>query len=66
MPPSVSSMNECIALVTGASRGLGRVLAAGLAREGYHLVIGGRNSAALAAAVPSAAGAGRVTAVPGT
>ena len=39
-----------IALVTGASRGLGLVIAGVLGRRGYHLVIGGRDPDALAAA----------------
>jgi NAD(P)-dependent dehydrogenase (short-subunit alcohol dehydrogenase family) len=38
------------ALVTGASRGLGQALAAGLAREGYSLIANARNAAALAGA----------------
>jgi NAD(P)-dependent dehydrogenase (short-subunit alcohol dehydrogenase family) len=38
------------ALVTGASRGLGQALAAGLAREGYGLVADARDAGALAAA----------------
>ncbi len=42
--------NPPCALVTGASRGLGRALAAGLAREGYALIIDARNAAALDAA----------------
>lgn len=37
-----------VALVTGASRGLGVVIAQVLAEQGYHLVIGGRDAAALA------------------
>jgi NAD(P)-dependent dehydrogenase (short-subunit alcohol dehydrogenase family) len=39
-----------IALITGASRGLGRVIARVLAARGYGLVIGGRDTEALAAA----------------
>jgi NAD(P)-dependent dehydrogenase (short-subunit alcohol dehydrogenase family) len=39
-----------IALVTGASRGLGLVIAGVLGRRGYRLVVGGRDRDALAAA----------------
>jgi len=39
-----------VALVTGASRGLGRALAAGLVREGYTLITDARDEAALLAA----------------
>ena len=39
-----------IALITGASRGLGRVIAGVLGRRGYGLVIGGRDRDALTAA----------------
>ena len=38
-----------VAIVTGASRGLGQALAEGLAREGWSLVIDGRNATALEA-----------------
>jgi NAD(P)-dependent dehydrogenase (short-subunit alcohol dehydrogenase family) len=64
--PSVETMKK--ALVTGASRGLGRALAAGLAQAGYALVIDARDSQALAlaasdirAGVPGA----DITALPG-
>ena len=62
------------ALITGASRGLGRALAAGLGRAGFDLVIDARDAVALDAAAGAlrAAGGpaaqrpgGRVTAVPG-
>jgi len=46
--PSVETMKK--ALVTGASRGLGRALAAGLAAAGYALVIDARDGEALARA----------------
>jgi NAD(P)-dependent dehydrogenase (short-subunit alcohol dehydrogenase family) len=39
-----------VAIVTGASRGLGQALAEGLAREGWSLVIDGRDAGALEAA----------------
>lgn len=39
-----------VALITGASRGLGLVIARVLAARGYHLVMGGRDRDALAAA----------------
>jgi NAD(P)-dependent dehydrogenase (short-subunit alcohol dehydrogenase family) len=59
-------MDNPIAMVTGASRGLGRALAAGLAREGYDLIIDARNAAALdAAASQIRAAGGQVTAVAG-
>ena len=59
-------MNTPVALITGASRGLGRALAAGLAREGFALIVDARNAAALgeAAATLRAAG-GTVGAISG-
>jgi NAD(P)-dependent dehydrogenase (short-subunit alcohol dehydrogenase family) len=66
VPPSVSAMNTPTALITGASRGLGRALADGLAREGYALIIDARDAAALDAAATAIRTAGHtVTAVPG-
>ena len=59
-------MNNPTAMITGASRGLGRALAAGLAREGYALIIDARNAAGLdAAADRIRAAGGTVTAIAG-
>jgi NAD(P)-dependent dehydrogenase (short-subunit alcohol dehydrogenase family) len=58
-------MNNPIALVTGASRGLGLALAAGLAREGYSLIVDARDASALASATAAARLGDRVVAVPG-
>ena len=50
-PPSVGVMNSShLAIVTGASRGLGRALAGGLAAAGYQLIIDAREAVALEAA----------------
>jgi NAD(P)-dependent dehydrogenase (short-subunit alcohol dehydrogenase family) len=53
--PSVHGMDNDrnrppVAIVTGASRGLGRALATGLAKQGWQLVIDGRDPDALAEA----------------
>ncbi len=59
-------MNNPIAVITGASRGLGRALAAGLAREGYALIIDARDPGRLQAAARGIrAIGGPVTAVAG-
>ena len=53
-------------MITGASRGLGRALAAGLAREGFDLIVDARDGAALDAAAGALRAAGAtVTAVAG-
>lgn len=58
-----------VAIVTGASRGLGESLASGLAREGWSLVVDGRDPSTLAHAADrvraQAAPGVRVVAVPG-
>ena len=72
--PSVPGMSNRTAIITGASRGLGRALAAGLAREGFDLIVDGRDGAALDAVAGALRAAGpaaqrpgstAVTAVPG-
>jgi NAD(P)-dependent dehydrogenase (short-subunit alcohol dehydrogenase family) len=50
MEGTLMTESTSIALITGASRGLGLVIARVLAKRGYALVIGGRDTAALAAA----------------
>jgi len=54
-----------LAIVTGASRGLGYALAAGLAAEGWRLVVDAREGAALATAAEELSGHTEVTAVAG-
>lgn len=64
--PSVPVMNNPTALITGASRGLGRALAAGLAREGFDLIIDARDRAALDAAAGALRAAGPAAQRPGS
>src|ERR1700727_263100 len=58
-----------VAIVTGASRGLGEALATGLARSGWSVVVDGRDAHTLAAAAvrirAEAAAGARIVAVPG-
>lgn len=54
-----------VALVTGASRGLGRALAAILARDGWSVIVDARDPARLAAAVDDMDGRNSVIMVPG-
>jgi NAD(P)-dependent dehydrogenase (short-subunit alcohol dehydrogenase family) len=57
--PSVPGMkNSPVAVITGASRGLGYALARSLAAAGYSLVIDGRDEAALRAAAATLSTAG--------
>jgi NAD(P)-dependent dehydrogenase (short-subunit alcohol dehydrogenase family) len=62
------SESHRVALVTGASRGLGEVIARVQAQRGYDLVIGARDGAALGRVVKELSGTGhpsRVVAVEG-
>ncbi|MEX5721842.1 SDR family NAD(P)-dependent oxidoreductase [Geodermatophilus maliterrae] len=58
-------MTPRTALVTGASRGLGRALAGALVTRGWRLVVDGRDPGRLAAAVAGLPDPGLVTAVAG-
>jgi NAD(P)-dependent dehydrogenase (short-subunit alcohol dehydrogenase family) len=59
-------MSTQTVLITGASRGLGRALAVGLARAGFALIIDARDAAALAAVARDLRAAGAaVTAIAG-
>jgi NAD(P)-dependent dehydrogenase (short-subunit alcohol dehydrogenase family) len=59
-------MSTQTVLITGASRGLGRALAVGLARAGFALIIDARDAAALAAVARELrADGGTVTAIAG-
>ena len=54
-----------VAVVTGASRGLGFALARELVRRGWRLIVDARDEAALRLAVGDLGTAGQVTAIPG-
>ncbi len=54
-----------VALVTGASRGLGRALTAELVRRGWQVIVDARNAADLSEAVSSLVGPGHVTGLGG-
>ena len=58
-------MNSPTALVTGASKGLGRALAIALNRRGWRLVVDARDAARLTATAAALSSPDLVTAVPG-
>ena len=55
----IMSFENCIALITGAGRGIGRSIALGYANAGASLVIVGRNSQDLAAVALEISNLGR-------
>jgi 3-oxoacyl-[acyl-carrier protein] reductase len=55
-------MNDRVALITGASRGIGRATAARLAEDGYHLVLHGHRAQPLAEVAAELSGKFGVTA----
>ncbi len=63
--PSAPASRGRVAVITGASRGLGRALARALAEDGHHLVIDGRDKTALRATVASLPAGTVVTALAG-
>ncbi len=60
-----TSEHRHVALVTGASRGLGRALTAELVTRGWHVVVDARDGTRLAAAVDELRAPGAVTAIAG-
>ncbi len=58
MQPTARRDGEKVAVITGGSLGLGAALAEGLARDGWSLVIDGRNAAALTSEVTRLQGLG--------
>lgn len=65
MPHMTLHDQSPVALVTGASRGLGHALTADLVRRGWHVVLDARDKDRLAAAVQDLPDPSRVTALPG-
>lgn len=65
MDLSTQARPSPVALVTGASRGLGHALATALAQRGWHLVLDARDPGPLTAAADELARVTRVTALPG-
>ncbi len=65
MTPTTQAPGSPVALLTGASRGLGRALATALADRGWHLVLDARDPGRLAATADELRRTTRVTAVPG-
>src|SRR6476661_1007733 len=57
--------NQPVALITGASRGLGLALARGLAQDGWHLVLDARGAAPLQTAKAELSAITHVIAIPG-
>jgi NAD(P)-dependent dehydrogenase (short-subunit alcohol dehydrogenase family) len=57
--------NNRIAVITGASQGLGLALAAGLVTDGYRLIVDARDGATLRAAVAALPDPAGITVVPG-
>ncbi len=70
-PPTITGLSSTkgerrpVAVLTGASRGLGRALARGLAADGYALVIDARDAATLRAMAASLPAGTEVAALPG-
>lgn len=61
----MSENKQKVALITGASQGLGLALAEQLVKEGWRLIIDARGEVALAAAYQKLAPFGKVQAIPG-
>lgn len=62
---SSAAVSTRVALVTGASRGLGRALAASLVRDGWTVIVDARDGSRLAASVDDMHGGNTVVTVPG-